>query len=163
MKNRFISLLIAKKFELLDMKNGHPSNILRHIIDTKKMKIDHFNVMGHTSFGSILLTWSCSTSQMNNHCALKAHTDGNKSYEVETMTLYGRSNNNSMRNMTINSKDSCQQCEDGYLLLPLNGIVIKLQCGMSNIHCNLTNTINVPDKSRNTSNWTKGHGPTNSW
>jgi hypothetical protein len=163
MKNRFISLLIARRFELLDKKNCHPSDILTHIIDTKKEEIDHFKKIGHTTFESILMVWSCSTGQMNNHSALKAHTDGNKSHEVETMTLYGRSNNDCMRNMTIDSDGDGQQGDDGYLLLPLNGIVIKLQCGISNIHCNLTNTIHVPDKSRNTSNWTKVHGPKNFW
>jgi hypothetical protein len=53
--------------------------------------------LGHSLFQSVLLSWSTSTGQMNNHCALKCHIDGNQNCEVETITIFERTNVSSPR------------------------------------------------------------------
>ena len=106
-------------------------------------------------FESKLLSWSCGTGEMRNHQSVKAHFDGNKSHPVESMTLYGRVPIN-LKNMKT---DIVNTMQDGYLILPLEGLTIKMKCGTTIIHCSLKNTIHLADNSRNTCNWSRVHGP----
>jgi hypothetical protein len=117
-----------------------------------------FQTLGHSLFESTMLVWSTTTGQMNNHCAIHAHTDGNLSHEIETMTLFGRIDPSEL-NLRGTSGDSDFKFKSGYLLFPLDSIVIKLSCAKMNIHCNLKNTFHVPDNTRNTHNWSKVHEP----
>jgi hypothetical protein len=114
--------------------------------------------LDHTYMESILLVWSCSTGQMNNHCAIKAHKDGNLSHEVESMTLFGRCNGD-LKNDITKDDNIPLKFKPGYLIFPLDGLAIKMDCISMSIHCNLKNTLHVPDQSRNTMNWSKVHGP----
>ena len=92
-----------------------------------------------TPMESKLLSWACTTGEMRNHQAVKAHFDGNKSHPVETMSLFGRT--------PVNSKqlavDHVKSMECGYLLLPLEGVTIKIQCGYDLLHCSLKSTITL--------------------
>ena len=114
-----------------------------------------FVMAGRTQFEAKLLSWACSTGEMRNHQAVKTHYDGNKSHPVETMSLFGRVPVNS-KHLTV---DDVTSMESGYLLLPLEGVTIKIQCGYDLIHCSLKSTLHLADNSRNTCNWSRVHGP----
>ena len=110
---------------------------------------------GRSELEAKLLSWACSSGEMRNHMAVKAHVDGNTSHPVETMTLFGRlPTNKDTYHFT-----SLRKQKDGYLILPLEGITFKIRCGYDIIHCSLKNTIHVADNSRNTCCWSKVHGP----
>jgi hypothetical protein len=102
-----------------------------------------------------LICWSCSTGQMHNHTAIAAHTDGNKSHEIETLSLFGRLNS---RHKKIIHKE-VNNMVPGVLCFPIDGLAIKIRCGKDVIHCCLKQTIHLPDNSRNHSNWSKVQGP----
>lgn len=159
MKNRLMALLVAIHCRLLSKKHQHPIEILQDIIENKMTEVNEFKILSHTLLESILLVWSTSTGQMNNHSALKAHKDGNKSHEVETMTLFGRCHSNMKKNTNSSLVTATKRFKSGYLIFPLDGLVIKMHSSTMNIHCNLKNTLHIPDKSRDTHNWTKVHGP----
>ena len=114
-----------------------------------------FVTMGRTVIESKLLSWACTTGEMRNHQAVKAHVDGNKSHPVETMSIFGR--------LPIDSKrltaDYVREMKPGFLLLPLEGMTLKMLCGYDLIHCCLKSTVHLADNTRNTCNWTKVHGP----
>ena len=114
-----------------------------------------FVSIGRSNLEAKLLSWACSTGEMRNHMAVKAHVDGNSSHPVETMTLFGRLPTNKDN---YNFKSLHEQ-KDGYLILPLEGITLKIRCGYDIIHCSLQKTMHVADNSRNTCNWSKVHGP----
>ena len=67
--------------------------------DRIKME-QEFMKKGRSELQAKLLSWACSTGEMRNHQAVKAHYDGNKSHSVETYTLFGRLSVN-LRNMTV--------------------------------------------------------------
>ena len=114
-----------------------------------------FVTMGRTNFESKLLSWACSTGEMRNHQAVSAHVDGNKSHPVETMSVFGR--------LPIDSKtlkvEYVKEMKAAFLLLPLEGLTLKMLCGYDLVHCCLKSTVHLADNSRNTCNWTKVHGP----
>ena len=114
-----------------------------------------FIKMGHSELRAKLLSWACSTGEMRNHQAVNAHYDGNKSHPVETYTLFGRLSVN-LRNMTVGL---LHDLEDGYLVLPLEGITLKIECGYDIVHCCLKDTLHLADNTRNSCNWSKVHGP----
>ena len=111
--------------------------------------------LGNSDFEAKLLAWTCSTGEMRNHQAVNAHYDGNKSHPVESYTLFGRLSIN-LRNMSIGLLN---ELEDGYLVLPLEGITLKVKCGYDIMHCCLTHTLHLADNTRNSCNWSKVHGP----
>ena len=114
-----------------------------------------FEAIGKSRLESKLLSWACTTGEMRNHQAVKSHYDGNKSHPVETMSLFGRL----PVNMTTLTKEYVKNMEDGYLLLPVEGITLRLKCGYDLIHCSLKGTLHLADNSRNTCNWSRVHGP----
>ena len=144
---------------LLDFKNIIPiEDSLKGFLSmsTDRMLMETmFREVGRTPLESKLLSWACSTGEMRNHESVKTHFDGNKSHPVETMSLFGRVSINA-KNL---SKNSVKDMEDGYLLLPLEGVTIKIQCGYDLIHCSLKSTLHLADNSRNTCNWSRVHGP----
>jgi hypothetical protein len=75
-----------------------------------------------------------------------AHVDGIKSHEVESLSFFSR---------PINSKRQTY----GYIIFPLDGMILKMLPNAISIYCNSTETIHVPDYSRNIFNWTIFHGP----
>lgn len=83
---------------------------------------------------------------MVNYSAIAAHMDGNKSHEVESLSFFSRSNSGTNQ-------------YNGYITFPLDGMILKMVPNSISIHCNLTQTIHVPDYSRNIFNWTRLHGP----
>lgn len=115
-------------------------------------------------FQDSLIDLSCTTGDMRNYSALACHKDGNKSHFLETLTLFQR-----IRQVNISTKEdpknilskqsNFDQTSCGYLLLPFEGICLKLICGKTIINCALKNTIHIPDTSRNFDNWSKVHGP----
>jgi ribosomal protein S8 len=159
MKNRLMALLVAIQCRLLSKNHQHPIKIIQDIIENKMTEVHEFKSLSHTLLESILLVWSTSTGQMNNHSALKAHKDGNKSHEVETMTLFGRCHSSMKNDKKSSTVTPTKRFKSGYLIFPLDGFVIKMHSSTMNIHCNLKNTLHIPDKSRDTHNWTKVHGP----
>ena len=122
--------------------------------DRIKMEKEFIKV-GNSHLDAKLLAWACSTGEMRNHQAVHAHFDGNKSHPIESYTLFGRLSLN-LRNMTIRVLNDL---EEGYLILPLEGITLKLKCGYDIMHCCLTHTLHLADNIRNTCNWSKVHGP----
>ena len=155
--NEMISRL--RSFIVLDKENVIPIQtslfgFLKY--DDKRRKMENrFLQYGKSLLEAKLLSWACSTGEMRNHEAVKAHFDGNKSHPVETMTVYGR--------LAVNRREfkvsEVTTMEKGYLLLPLEGITIQMKCGYDILHCSLKNTLHLADNSRNTCNWTRVHGP----
>ena len=86
---------------------------------------------------------------------MKAHYDGNKCHPVETMSLFGRLPIN-IKNMTT---QVLQNLRSGYLILPLEGVTIQMNCGATLVHCSLKKTVHLADNTRDTCNWTRVHGP----
>ena len=87
--------------------------------------------------------------------AVHGHTDGNKSHPFETLSLFARlplDVQNSMETVKMYFKD-------GYLYFPIDGVVVRYRIGRHIIHCNLKNTLHIPDESRNNKNWSKVTGP----
>ena len=111
--------------------------------------------IGKSELQAKLLSWACTTGEMRNHQAVNAHYDGNKSHPVETYSLFGRLSVN-LRNMSVHLLDDL---EDGYLILPLDCITLKLECGYDIMHCSLKDTLHLADSTRNSCNWSKVHGP----
>ena len=148
-----------RSFMLLDNKNIIPiQDSLKGFQDMSPDRIQMekmFVEIGRTPLESKLLSWACSTGEMRNHQAVKTHFDGNKSHPVETMSLFGRTPVNS-KNLSV---DIVMSMEAGYLLLPLEGVTIKVKCGYDLIHCSLKSTLHLADNSRNTCNWSRVHGP----
>ena len=126
-----------------------------HTDEKRNSMENQFHSMGKTCLESKLLAWACSTGEMRNHQAVKSHYDKNKSHPVETLSLFGRLPTN-IRKFT---KEHVEQMQEGYLLLPLEGITIEIKCGYDLIHCSLKKTLHLADTSRNTCNWSRVHGP----
>ena len=82
-----------------------------------------FGTIGRTALESKLLSWACSTGEMRNHMTVCAHYDGNKSHPVESINLFGRVATNVEQTL-----DSIRRLEAGYLILPLDGVTIKIRC-----------------------------------
>ena len=148
-----------RSFILLDKEDIIPieTNVctfLRYNNDRRLME-DKFISIGRTKLEAKLLSWACSTGEMRNHQAVKTHFDGNKSHPVETMTLFGRLPIN-VKNLSV---EYLSTMESGYLILPLEGVTIKMNCGNDLIHCSLKATLHLADNTRNTCNWSKVHGP----
>ena len=92
---------------------------------------------------------------MRNHIAVHGHTDGNTSHPVETLSLFARIPDGVPPTLdTVHT-----YFKDGYLYFPIDGIVVRFNIGKHVIHCNLKNTLHIPDKSRNDKNWSKVTGP----
>ena len=124
--------------------------------DDKRIKMEEsFLHIGKTPLEAKLLSWACSTGEMRNHEAVKAHYDGNKNHPVETMTMFGRLAMNKRKFIV----SDVQSMEKGYLLLPLEGLTIELRCGYDILHCSLKRTLHLADNFRNTCNWSRVHGP----
>lgn len=148
-----------RSFMLLDHIGYHPleNTLFSFLLNTEKRKRmeEKFITAGCSKFESIMLSWACSSGEMRNHQAVKAHVDGNKSHPVETYSLLGR--------IPINKRplgvQSLIECTDGYLILPLEGATIRLRCGQDLIHCSMKKTIHLADNSRNSCNWSRVHGP----
>ena len=114
-----------------------------------------FEATGKSKLESKLLSWACCTGEMRNHQAVKSHYDGNTSHPVESMSLFGRLPVN-MRNVSV---DYVKEMAEGYLLLPLEGLTIKIKCGYDLMHCSLKSTLHLADNTRNSCNWSRVHGP----
>ena len=148
-----------RTFILLDKENIIPierslDTFLRYSKERHEMEAA-FLKTGRSLLESKLLSWACTTGEMRNHQAVKSHFDGNKSHPVETMSLFGRLPID-INNLNV---DYLSTMQPGYLILPLEGVTIKMNCGTDLIHCSLKRTLHLADNSRNTCNWTKVHGP----
>ena len=133
------------------------SNIFESL--TKSLKynegIREMRKFTDSDFKALLLKWGCTTGAMHNHEAICAHTDGNKSHPVETLSIYPRIAYDEEEVVNQNSNDF----HDGYLGFPLHGFNIRITCGVDIIHCSLKNTIHLPDESRSLLNWSRVQGP----
>ena len=153
MISRLRSFLLLDKNQLIPYQTSVLS-FLKY--DKQRIQMEEkFLQTGISKLDSKLLSWSCTTGEMRNHQAVKAHFDGNKNHPVETMTLFGRIPVN-LKNMKV---EMLKEFDHGYLLLPLEGVTIKIKCGFDIIHCSLKKTIHLADNSRNTCNWSRVHGP----
>jgi hypothetical protein len=158
MINCFKAIIIAKSIGLLSKSHTNPVDLMTCIVNNNTKTIRMFQRLGHSFFESMMLAWSTTTGQMNSHCAIHAHADGNLSHEIETMTLFGRTDPNES-NVRGTSGDSDFKFKSGSLVFPLDDFVVKLSCAKMNMHCNLKNILHVPDNTRNLHNWSKVHGP----
>lgn len=93
---------------------------------------------------------------MQNHQALAAHKDGNKSHPLESMTLHGKvpSKNGSTSSTTL-----VQGMTNAKLIFPCQHLMLEIHCGKDVVHSSLTRTHHVPDLTRGNSNWSLVHGP----
>ena len=80
----------------------------------------------HFRESSNLLSWACATGEMRNHQCVRARFDGNKNHPIESYTLFGRILIN-VRNMSI---AILKEMQEVYLLLPLEGVTIRLDVDM---------------------------------
>jgi hypothetical protein len=103
----------------------------------------------------VLLEWATSSGEMRNHQACYCHEDGNKSNLLETMWLGGKVRGNDKTTSTTKVKGMT----NGKLVLPIQGLVFDIQCGRDLLHLALTNTMHVPDDTRNCYNYSRVHGP----
>ena len=129
-------------------------NFLTYDKERIDMEVE-FKSIGCTNLEAKLLSWSCRSGEMRNHQSVRAHYDGNKCHPVETMSIFGRLPIN-IQNMTTKV---LQKTRSGFLLLPLDGVTIKMNCGATLVHCSLKKTVHLADNTRNTCNWTRVHGP----
>ena len=148
-----------RSFMLLDLKKIIPiEETLQGFMTMSLARLDmekKFNQGGRTPLESKLLSWACSTGEMRNHEAVKSHFDGNKCHPVETMSLFGRTPVNA-KHLSV---DNISLMPSGYLVLPLEGVTVKIDCGFDLLHCKLKSTLHLADNSRNTCNWSRVHGP----
>ena len=154
MVTRIKTIVIVKSLGLLD--DGEDNlKALSNILEDDTATVEQFKKLGHSLFESMLLAWSCTTGEMRNHEAIKAHKDGNKSHKIETLTLFGRVWPGEIDSV----HNTVKQMKGGALIFPLDGVGVNYRSGRDIIHCNLKNTIHLPDDSRNLFNWSKVHGP----
>jgi hypothetical protein len=157
MLSRLQSFIIVKQLKLkVDVSEDIFDNINKVINNSKtSLVVKKFMELGHGYFESVLLAWSCSSGEMRNHTSVHAHCDGNKHHPIETLTLFARMPPSSKPT----NEDKSMYFHDGYLYLPIDGIIIKYKVGIHALHSNLKDTIHVPDHSRETKNWSKVNGP----
>ena len=157
MTSRLQSFIITTQMNLNCKKYGNPFENINKIIKGYKSNkiVDCFRSMGYSTFHSIMLAWSCSSGEMRNHIAVHGHTDGNTSHPIETLSLFARIP--LLSPITIDTVNI--YFKDGYLYFPIDGIVLKYKVGRHVIHCNLRNTLHIPDDTRNNKNWSKVTGP----
>ena len=115
-----------------------------------------------------LCRYMCSFGRSNNFQALAAHTDGNYVSKMETILINGRVQKEDVEKakQILQAKHLTDDCyehvrmnmKDGYLFLPLDGIVLRMRGGVDVINCNLDDTIHIPDLSRNTVNFSVVEG-----
>ena len=78
---------------------------------------------------------------------MAAHIDGNISHKFETLPLF----------------KSCQGCHSGYIkqymYFPLDLFVLRHTFGIDLIHCTLVDVLHLSDNTRDTTNWSRVHGP----
>ena len=91
-----------------------------------------------------LVQWMVTTGEMRNHQALAVHVDGNRSNPLEIYSIFHR--------IGVTRKN-------GMLYLPLDNACIEMKCDEHVAVCSLRRTPHVPDKTRNTHNFSKVHGP----
>ncbi len=152
MKSRLQALFLAKHLGYIQ------NNALTAFTNSGHLSSKTVNEMlkkGHSKFESLLLAWALSTGEMRNHQALYAHVDGNKSHCVETLSLFGRVPSNE----NLSSNRVLSKMKEGYLIFPMDGIAVQMNCGKDLIHCSLQKTLHVADRSRDRHNWSKVHGP----
>ena len=113
--------------------------------------MDAFNKMGCSFFQSLMLAWGVSGDETRNHQQLKAHVDGNKKNQIETLSLFPRIAENKV--VCHNNFDN--KMYSGLLYFPMHGFSIYFGCGKDIINCSLKETIHIPDNSRNYVNWSK--------
>ena len=106
-------------------------------------------------FQIVLLEWAATTGDMQNHRALAAHTDGNKSHFLESMTVFGRVPGNAQGTTTT----IANTMTPGQLLFPFQAFGLIVRPGKDALHLQCKNTMHVPDTSRNELNWSWVHGP----
>ena len=112
-----------------------------------------------TLWQSILLELACLTMEMRNHQAARLHEDGNHAHPVETMTLFGRLEQTDQ--VLVEEKtaaDAVASMHDGILVLPCEGVCVRMTPGIDIVHLNLKETLHMADPSRNNKNWSKVHG-----
>jgi hypothetical protein len=157
MISRIQSFIIACQLKLNCKAYGNPFKSLNDVIKTHKSnkKVNFFLNKKYSLFESMLLAWSCRTGEMRNHMSVKAHTDGNSSHSIETLSLFAR-----IPMLSQYTRESINKYfKDGYLYFPIDGLVVKYKVGRHIIHCSLKNTLHLADKSRNDKNWSKVTGP----
>ena len=78
----------------MDCFKEEPFEKLNHIIHNLNTFIEftELSALGHSDFEICLLIWSCSSGEMRNHVATKAHTDGNISHPIGSLTMFARIN-----------------------------------------------------------------------
>ena len=98
----------------------------------------------YESIQSCMVMWMCTTGEMRNHQAVACHVDGNKCHPYEIYSLFHR--------------DGMDK-KDGMIYLPLNNIVLQLECNNHLMVCNFKSSPHAADESRNTHNFSRVHGP----
>ena len=158
MKSRFIAILL-----LIGLDDGalvKRYDLINSMIETltTQQYLNRFQQFTDSAFQAFLYDWGVSTGAMHNHEAICAHTDGNKSHPLETLTIYPR-----LPDCGIDGNDNCYLNSNGfvpgYLSFPIYGLNLKINCGKDIVHCSLKNTIHLPDQSRSYDNWSRVQGP----
>ena len=158
MVSRFQGHIIAHQLKLFNDDEINPFEVLTKIYkkDTEYSFLNGlFNQTVYNEFEPSMLIWSSLTGEMRNHQSMSAHVDGNKSHEIETITLYTREK----EDISNEESNLCTTFNDGFLYFPLDGLIIRYKCGYEIIHCNLTDTLHLSDLSRDIINWSRVHGP----
>ena len=87
MITRIKTIVIVKSLGLIDDEENK-LKALNNILEDDMATVELFKK--NSLFELMLLAWSCTTGEMRNHEAIKAHRDVNKSHKIETLKLFGR-------------------------------------------------------------------------
>ena len=131
-------------------ENGLLSD-LRVIVNSPNEYFDTFKKMGYSYFQSLMLTWGVSGDECRNHEQLKAHVDGNKNNQIETLSLFPRI----AENKVVTKDIFDNEMYSGLIYFPMHGFAVYFGCGKDIINCSLKQTVHIPDESRNYVNFSK--------
>ena len=126
-------MCVSAGISLLSVDSNYFSNLSQILADHIGESIDN-----------CLVLWMTSTGEIRNHQALVCHTDTNHSHDMETCSLFHR---------TESAK------KDGLLCLPLDNACVRVVCDDQVIFCCLSRAPHVPDQFRSAHNMSKVHVP----
>lgn len=165
--SRLITAIMLEHFEI-DSSNTAKGLLEWIDIDLKKKINKSRKDSSFMRLCDSLRRYMCTFGRTNNFQALAAHKDGNSVSKMESLMINGRVTREDVESarqilQTKHLTDECYEhvrsnMTDGYLFLPLDGIVLRMRGGADIMNCNLDNTIHVADLSRNAANFSMVEG-----
>lgn len=128
------------------MMQERPGGGTEYLGRTHRKWAGRLDVDDMTEHEALLLEWSATTGQMNNHYPAACHRDGNKTHQLEMMVyMFGKGGPNGSTNPE--------------LYFPLHGIGVVSRAGLGIAFSNLERVFHLADQSRGTTNFCMLSGP----